>query len=67
MTGVYIIGVGMIRFGKYPDQSVRSMAEDATRLALQDSGLTKEDLQAAFFSNSFGDIGEYRAGRINYY
>ena len=53
MTGVYIIGVGMIRFGKYPDKSVRSMAEDATRLALQDAGLTKEDLQAAFFSNSF--------------
>ena len=52
MTGVYIIGVGMIRFGKYPDKSVRSMAEDATRLALQDAGLVKEDLQAVFFSNS---------------
>jgi len=53
MTGAYIIGAGMIRFGKYPDKSVRSMAEDATRLALQDAGLNKEDLQAAFFSNSF--------------
>ncbi len=53
MTGVYIIGVGMIRFGKYPDKSVRSMAEEATLLALQDADLTKEDLQAVFFSNSF--------------
>ncbi|MFA5064329.1 MAG: thiolase family protein [Dehalococcoidia bacterium] len=53
MKGVYIIGVGMIRFGKYPDQSVRSMAEEAARLALQDAGLVKEDLQSVFFSNSF--------------
>ncbi len=53
MKGVYIIGVGMIRFGKYPDQGVRSMAEEATRLALKDAGLVKEDLQAVFFSNSF--------------
>ena len=53
MKGVYIIGVGMIRFGKYPDQGVRSMAEEATRLALKDAGLDKEDLQAVFFSNSF--------------
>ena len=53
MKGVYIIGVGMIRFGKYADQSVRTMAEEATRLALDDAGLTSEDLQAVFFSNSF--------------
>jgi acetyl-CoA acetyltransferase len=32
---------------------VRSRAEEATRLALQDAGLVKEDLQAVFFSNSF--------------
>ncbi|MFA5399286.1 MAG: thiolase family protein [Dehalococcoidia bacterium] len=53
MKGVYIIGVGMIRFGKYPDQSVRTMAEQATLLTLQDAALVKEDLQAVFFSNSF--------------
>ncbi len=53
MRDVFIIGVGMIRFGKYPDQSVRTMAEEATRLALDDAGLSKEDLQAVFFSNSF--------------
>jgi len=53
VTGVYISGVGMIRFGKFPDKSVRSMAEEATLLALQDAGLDKKDLQAVFFSNSF--------------
>ena len=53
MTAVYIIGAGMIRFSKYPDKTVRTMAEEATRLALQDAGLVKEDLQSVFFSNSF--------------
>ena len=53
MTEVYIIGLGMIRFNKYPDRGVRDMAQEVTRLALKDAGLEKEDLQAAFFSNSF--------------
>lgn len=53
MTGIYIIGAGMIRFGKFPDKTVRTMAEEATQLALQDAGLDKKDLQAVFFANSF--------------
>jgi acetyl-CoA acetyltransferase len=50
---VYIIGTGMIRFGKYPDGTVRTMAEEAINLALEDAGLNKADLQAAYFSNTF--------------
>lgn len=53
MDNVYIIGVGMIRFGKYPDETVRTMAEKAIHLALADAGLQKKDLQAAYFSNTF--------------
>lgn len=53
MSNVYIIGLGMIRFQKYPDRGVRDMAHEATHLALQDAGLEKEDMQAAFFSNTF--------------
>ncbi|MGC8658892.1 MAG: thiolase family protein [Desulfomonilaceae bacterium] len=53
MLDVYIIGIGMIRFGKYPDETVRTMAEKAVRLALDDSGLEKGAIQAAFFSNTF--------------
>lgn len=43
----------MIRFNKYPDETVRTMAEKAIRLALEDSGLDKKDIQAGFFSNTF--------------
>jgi acetyl-CoA acetyltransferase len=53
MKNVYIIGLGMLRFGKYPDRNVRDMAHEATRLALEDAGLGNADLQAAFFSNTF--------------
>lgn len=53
MENVYIIGMGMIRFNKYPDKDVRGMAHEVIRLALTDAGLDKKDLQAAFFSNTF--------------
>ena len=53
MRDVFIIGLGMIRFNKYPDDNVRNMAHQVTRLALEDSGLDKKEIQAAFFSNTF--------------
>jgi acetyl-CoA acyltransferase len=53
MDSVYVIGVGMIRFGKYLDGSVRAMAKDALHLTLADAGLAKEDIQAAYVSNTF--------------
>ncbi len=53
MRDVFIVGAGMIRFGKYGDETVRTMAEKAIHLALEDAGLEKRDLQAAFFSNTF--------------
>ncbi len=53
MRDVYIIGTGMIRFSKYPDETVRNMAEQSIRMALEDAGLDRKDLQAAFFSNTF--------------
>ena len=53
MEDVYIIGVGMIRFGKYLDGSVRGMAHDALDLVLKDAGLTKDVIQAAYISNTF--------------
>jgi len=53
MDNVYIIGVGMNRFGKYLDGSVRGMAGDAINLVLEDAGLNKDDIQAAYVANTF--------------
>ena len=48
MRDVFIIGLGMIRFNKYPDDNVRNMAHEVTQLALEDCGLDKKDIQAAW-------------------
>ena len=53
MKDVYIIGLGMIRFNKYPHRDVGDMAHEAANLALEDAGLDKNDLESAFFSNTF--------------
>lgn len=53
MNDVYIIGLGMIRFNKYPDRDVRDMAHEVTYLALRDAGIDKKEIGAAFFSNTF--------------
>jgi acetyl-CoA acyltransferase len=53
MDKVYVIGVGMIRFNKYPEATVRGMAKEAIDLVLKDAGLGKEALQAAYVSNTF--------------
>ncbi|GAB6155069.1 thiolase family protein [Desulfosporosinus burensis] len=49
---VYIIGVGMTRFGKYLDRSIKDLTKEAIGEALLDAGLQQEDLQAAWFANS---------------
>ncbi|MCL6479700.1 MAG: hypothetical protein K6T65_15065, partial [Peptococcaceae bacterium] len=49
---VYIIGVGMTRFGKYLDRSIKDLTREAVEEALLDAGLQKEDLQSAWFANS---------------
>lgn len=53
MDEVYIIGVGMMRFGKHLDRSVRGMAQEALELVLKDAGLKKDIIQAAYVSNTF--------------
>ena len=42
MDSVYVIGVGMIRFNKYPDRTVQSMAHEAIELVLKDAVLMKK-------------------------
>jgi acetyl-CoA acetyltransferase len=53
---VHVAGVGMTRFGKFPDSSVRSLAEDATARALSDADLTAGEVEMAFFSNATAGI-----------
>ncbi len=53
MEEVFIIGVGMNRFGKYLDMSLKELAEQGVAAALADAGIAREDLEASFVANSF--------------
>ena len=51
MSDVYIVGVDMITFGRYPDRTVPNLAAEAALLALDDAGLTIKQMQALFCGN----------------
>lgn len=51
MSDVYIVGVDMIRFGRYPDRTVPDLAAEAALLALDDAGLSIRDMQALYCGN----------------
>lgn len=53
MSGdVFIAGISMTRFGKRPDDSVKSLTAEAVRAALADAGAAVGDIEAAWFSNT---------------
>jgi acetyl-CoA acyltransferase len=56
MREVYVAGAAMTRFGKFPDTTVRALAEEATRGALDDAGVTAADIGMVFFSNAVAGI-----------
>jgi len=45
MRDVYVAGVAMIRFGRYPDRDVPDLGGEAILLALQDAGLGIRDVE----------------------
>lgn len=53
MRDVYVIGAGMTKFGKYLDRNMKSIAEEATRLALEHAGIDKKELQVAAVGNAY--------------
>lgn len=50
---VYIVGVGMTRFGKFLDSSIKLLAAEAVTASLNDAGLEQNDIEAAYAANSF--------------
>jgi len=51
MSDVYVIGIDMIKFGRFPDKSVPGLGAEAALLALADAGLTIQDMQAVYCGN----------------
>jgi acetyl-CoA acetyltransferase len=54
MREVAIIGVGMIKMGKFPDRILSSMGREAVLLAMKDAGIQRGDVQAAYSGTLHG-------------
>ncbi|MCU4183227.1 thiolase family protein [Acidiferrimicrobium sp. IK] len=51
---VWILGIKMTKFGKYPDKDITDLAADATMAALADGGVTMKDVQLLAYGNLVG-------------
>ena len=51
MSDVYIVGVDMIKFGRFPERSVPNIGAEAALLALDDCGLQIQDMEALYCGN----------------
>jgi hypothetical protein len=67
VSDVYIVGIDMIRFGRFPERTVPSLAAEAALLALDDAGLSIRDMQALFCGNlgqASGMVGQRMLAEI---
>ena len=53
MRDVYVLGIGMIKFGRYPEKDVPELAAQAALLALKDAGMAMKDIQLLASGNLF--------------
>lgn len=54
---VYIVGVDMIKFGRYPEKTVHELGGEACLLALDDCGMNMGDMQA-MYAGAMGSSGQ---------
>jgi acetyl-CoA acyltransferase len=52
MKNVVVAGVGMTRFGMFPELSTGDLALEAVSIALTDAGCSADDIQAVLYSNA---------------
>ena len=63
MSDVYVIGIDMIKFGRFPDITVPKLGATAANMALDDAGLSIRDMQA-LYSGNLGQAGAMVGQRI---
>jgi acetyl-CoA acetyltransferase len=66
MSGVSVVGVGMIPFGKYPDKNTVDLGWPAVKAALKDAGIDGKRIQAVYSGTSRGGamMGQRVMGRL---
>ena len=53
MRNVYVLGVGMIKFGRYPAKDISQLGGEAAVQALKDAGLSIKDVEMFVCGNLF--------------
>ncbi len=56
MRAVYVAGVGLHPFGRFPERSLTALGADAVRAALADAGVGRGDFGAAFCGSVYGGV-----------
>ena len=51
MSDVYVMGIDMIKFGRFPEKTVPQLGSQAALMALDDAGLSIQDMQALYCGN----------------
>ena len=54
---IYILGINMTKFGKYPDKDIVDLASEAVMAALKDGGVTMADMGILAAGNLMGQGG----------
>ena len=57
---VYIIGIGMIKFGKFLERSLKDMTGQVLEDVLKDCDLSRDDIEAAWFSNTMWGLYSFQ-------
>jgi acetyl-CoA acyltransferase len=63
MSNVYVVGIDMIKFGRFPERTVENLGAEAALLALDDCGLSIRDMQALYCGNQ-GQAGSLVGQRV---
>lgn len=53
MSDIFIVGADLIRFGRYPDRTPAALGAEAALLALDDAGLTINDIDILYTGSTF--------------
>lgn len=53
MSDVYVIGVGMTRFGKHPDRDATDLGAEAALEAIRDAGIDPRQIEGAYCGHVF--------------
>lgn len=56
MREVAIIGAGLVPFGKYPEKTLADIAWPAVKQAVEESGLKKTEIEAAYCGTALGGM-----------